>query len=111
MSVAATQGANAPVVEKKEWTWFQVTSFISIVILVTAFSLGYVAQKSHRPTPIKNAIARLVNWLPFLAPFVLLDDGPAVSEGPCECECKEDGTAEAIVDGVKVEALNHEFGS
>jgi hypothetical protein len=110
MSVAAvmTQGASPPTVEKKStFSFFQTL----VLVVVLFFGTGYVIDRMHPRTPIKSAIAGLIRMVPFLAPFVLLDDGPAISEGPCECECKEDGTAEAVVDGVKVDALNHEFGS
>ncbi len=109
MSVAATQGAIAPVVDKKQ-TWSGTIQTIFIILAIGFVTIGGI-KATHKQTPIKNAIARLVSWLPFLAPFVLLDDGPAISEGPCECECLPDGTAKAVVDGVKVDALNHEFGS
>lgn len=109
MSAAAvmTQGASSPPsAEKKSG----ITFFQAIVLAVVFFAgTGYVIDKMHPRTPIKTAIAGLIRMVPFLAPFVLLDDGQPISEGLCECECKEDGTAEAIVDGEKVSAMNHEF--
>jgi hypothetical protein len=107
MSAAVvTHGAIAPGIEKKPaFTFFQ-----ALILAVVLFAgTGYVIDKMHPRTPIKNAIAGLIRMIPFLAPFVLLDDGQPMTEGPCECECKPDGTAEAVVDGEKVSAMNHEF--
>jgi hypothetical protein len=107
MSAATvTHGAIAPSEKKSTFTFFQ-----ALVLVVVLFvGTGYVVDKMHPRTPIKNAIAGIIRMIPFLAPFVLLDDGPAMIEGePCECECLPDGTATAVVDGEKVSALNHEF--
>lgn len=107
MSAAVvTHGAIAPGVEKKPtFTFFQ-----ALILAVVLFAgTGYVIDKMHPRTPIKTAIAGLIRMIPFLAPFVLLDDGQPMTEGPCECECRPDGTAEAVVDGEKVSAMNHEF--
>lgn len=108
MSAAAvSHGMIAPGIEKKPtFTFFQ-----ALVLVVVLFvGTGYVIDKMHPRTPIKNAIAGIIRMIPFLAPLVLLDDGYPMTEAEnCECECLPDGTAKAVVDGETVQAMNHEF--
>lgn len=115
MSVAAAQGAQVAPVERKEWSWFQTTLTMVLVIAITGWSIGYIESKSHRPTPIRTAFAKLIDWIPWLAPVFFfaekpIDPGPPMMQGECDCEVGSDGSATAKVDGQEVPALNHEFG-
>lgn len=114
MSVAvANQGAVVAPVEKKSLAFWQICALVALIF----FGTSCLIDRMHPRTPIKTAIAGLIRMVPFLAPFLLLDEphdpGPAMSMGPeeCDCECLPDGSARAVVDGKVVPALNHEFGS